>query len=118
MADVEKSTEISACESVNDELSETLCNAEADSDGGWHGWLSVFGAFLALYCTFGQLNAFGTFQTWYGDHQLRHLAPSTISWIGSLQLWVFFFSVRKSLLDHAFKELTLQPIGRYHWSNI
>ncbi|KAF9810515.1 hypothetical protein IEO21_06876 [Rhodonia placenta] len=92
MADVEKSTEISACESVNDELSETLCNAEADSDGGWHGWLSVFGAFLALYCTFGQLNAFGTFQTWYGDHQLRHLAPSTISWIGSLQLWVFFFS--------------------------
>ncbi|TFK68820.1 MFS general substrate transporter [Pluteus cervinus] len=54
--------------------------------------LTVFGAFLALFCTFGQFNAFGTFQTWYAAHQLHHLSPSTIAWIGSLQLWVFFFS--------------------------
>ena len=63
-------------------------------DGGARGWLTVFGAFLALFCTFGQLNSFGTFQTWYAEHQLHHLPPSTISWIGSLQLWVFFFAVR------------------------
>ena len=62
-------------------------------DGGRDGWLTVFGAFLALFCTFGQLNAFGTFQTWYAEHQLHDLSPSTISWIGSLQLWIFFFSV-------------------------
>ncbi|EPS95561.1 hypothetical protein FOMPIDRAFT_61017 [Fomitopsis schrenkii] len=61
-------------------------------DGGCKEWLTVFGAFLALFCSFGQLNAFGTFQTWYADHQLSHLSPSTISWIGSLQLFVFFFS--------------------------
>ncbi len=66
---------------------------EAFPDGGWAAWLTVFGAFLALVCTFGQLNSFGTFQTWYSEHQLSHLPPSTISWIGSLQLWVFFFSV-------------------------
>ncbi|THG97867.1 hypothetical protein EW026_g4221 [Hermanssonia centrifuga] len=65
---------------------------EAFPDGGWSAWLTVFGAFLALVCTFGQLNSFGTFQTWYSEHQLSHLPPSTISWIGSLQLWVFFFS--------------------------
>ncbi|KAI0076206.1 MFS general substrate transporter [Panus rudis PR-1116 ss-1] len=60
-------------------------------DGGWRAWLTVIGAFLALFCTFGQLTSFGTFQTWYAEHQLRDMSPSTISWIGSLQLWVFFF---------------------------
>ncbi|KAH9919157.1 MFS general substrate transporter [Epithele typhae] len=61
-------------------------------DGGLHAWLTVLGAFLALFCSFGQLNSFGTFQAVYEDHQLQHLPASTISWIGSLQLWVFFFS--------------------------
>ncbi|KAH8082425.1 MFS general substrate transporter [Cristinia sonorae] len=61
-------------------------------DGGRKAWLTVLGAFLALLCTFGQLTSFGTFQSWYADHQLLHLPPSTISWIGSLQFWVFFFS--------------------------
>ncbi|KAF7366177.1 MFS general substrate transporter [Mycena venus] len=61
-------------------------------EGCAKGYLTVFGAFMALFCTFGQMNAFGTFQTWYAEHQLSHLEPSTIAWIGSLQLWVFFFS--------------------------
>ncbi|KAI9061796.1 MFS general substrate transporter [Trametes sanguinea] len=61
-------------------------------DGGVAAWLTVFGAFLALFCSFGQMNAFGTFQSWYTTHQLRDLHPSTIAWIGSVQLWVFFFS--------------------------
>ncbi|KAJ7130716.1 major facilitator superfamily domain-containing protein [Mycena filopes] len=47
---------------------------------------------MALFCTFGQMNSFGEFETWYAEHQLSHLEPSTIAWIGSLQLWVFFFS--------------------------
>ncbi|CDO68086.1 hypothetical protein BN946_scf184788.g17 [Trametes cinnabarina] len=61
-------------------------------DGGLAACLTVFGAFLALFCSFGQMNAFGTFQSWYTMHQLRDLQPSTIAWIGSVQLWVFFFS--------------------------
>ncbi|KAJ7162664.1 MFS general substrate transporter [Mycena crocata] len=61
-------------------------------EGTTQGYLAVFGAFMALFCTFGQMNAFGTFQTWYAEHQLSALPPSTIAWIGSLQLWVFFFS--------------------------
>ncbi|KAJ7807453.1 MFS general substrate transporter [Mycena leptocephala] len=61
-------------------------------EGTTKGYLAVFGAFMALFCTFGQMNAFGTFQAWYAEHQLNHLEPSTIAWIGSLQLWVFFFS--------------------------
>ncbi|KAJ6475589.1 MFS general substrate transporter [Mycena sanguinolenta] len=61
-------------------------------EGYTRKYLTVFGAFMALFCTFGQMNAFGTFQAWYAEHQLSHLEPSTIAWIGSLQLWVFFFS--------------------------
>ncbi|KAH9480098.1 MFS transporter asaE [Psilocybe cubensis] len=64
----------------------------AYTEGGLKANITVLGAFLALLCTFGQMNAFGTFQAWYAAHQLQHLPASTISWIGSLQLWVFFFS--------------------------
>ena len=63
-------------------------------EGGLKAYLTVLGAFVALACTFGQLTTFGTFQAWYASHQLRHMPASTISWIGSLQLWIFFFSVR------------------------
>jgi len=63
-------------------------------EGGLKAHLTVLGAFIALACTFGQLSAFGTFQAWYASHQLRHMPASTISWIGSLQLWIFFFTVR------------------------
>ena len=66
------------------------------SDGGLSAWLTVFGAFLALFCSFGQMNAFGTFQSWYTTHQLCDLHPSTVAWIGSVQLWVFFFSVSET----------------------
>ncbi|KAF7298581.1 Monocarboxylate permease-like protein [Mycena indigotica] len=59
-------------------------------------YLAVFGAFFALFGTFGQMNAFGTFQAWYAQHQLSHLDASTIAWIGSLQLWMFFFSLTRS----------------------
>ncbi|KAF7298579.1 Monocarboxylate permease-like protein [Mycena indigotica] len=61
-------------------------------EGCTSSYLAVFGAFFALFGTFGQMNAFGTFQAWYAQHQLSHLDASTIAWIGSLQLWVFFFS--------------------------
>jgi len=69
------------------------CTTTAYPDGSLRANLTVLGAFIALFCTFGQMNAFGTFQAWYTEHQLAGLPASTISWIGSLQLWIFFFSV-------------------------
>ncbi|KAI0642839.1 MFS general substrate transporter [Trametes meyenii] len=60
-------------------------------DGGLKAWLTVFGAVLALFCC-GQLTAFGVFETWYAQNQLNSLPASTIAWIGSLQLWVLYFS--------------------------
>lgn len=63
----------------------------------WRRWLVVLGAFLALFCTFGHLSSFGTYLSWYRHNQLSSYSPSTIAWIGSLQLWVFFFSVSPSV---------------------
>jgi hypothetical protein len=63
-------------------------------EGGLVGWTTVFGAFLGLFATFGQLNSFGSYQAYYSAHQLATYSASEISWIGSLQLWTFFFSVR------------------------
>ncbi|KAI0655464.1 MFS general substrate transporter [Cubamyces menziesii] len=60
-------------------------------DGGLKAWLTVFGAVLALFCC-GQLTAFGAFETWYAQNQLRDLPVSAIAWIGSLQLWLLYFS--------------------------
>ena len=62
-------------------------------DGGLKAWLAVAGCSASLFCAFGQLSAFGTFQTYYADHQLQGLPTSAISWIGSIQFWTFFFSV-------------------------
>ena len=75
------------------------------SEGSLKAYLTVLGAFMSLACTFGQMSAFGTYQDWYASHQLQHLSASTISWIGSLQFWIFFFSVRfinRSLFHKSF----------------
>lgn len=69
----------------------------------WRRWLVVLGAFLALFCTFGQLSSFGTYLSWYSHNQLSSHSPSTISWIGSLQLWVFFFSVSALIIPDTTK---------------
>ncbi|KAI0738843.1 MFS general substrate transporter [Daedaleopsis nitida] len=60
-------------------------------DRGTKAWLTVFGGVVILFCT-GQVTAFGAFETWYSEHQLHDVPLSTISWIGSLQLWMLYFS--------------------------
>ncbi|KAJ9602160.1 hypothetical protein H2200_013280 [Cladophialophora chaetospira] len=58
-------------------------------DGGFKAWSQVAAGFIACFSTWGFINSWGTFQTYYttvlGESQ------STISWVGSIQLWVVFF---------------------------
>ncbi|KAF2166993.1 hypothetical protein M409DRAFT_66108 [Zasmidium cellare ATCC 36951] len=53
---------------------------------GVQGWICVGGGFLALFCSFGFLNAMGVFQTYYQENTLHEYAPSDIAWIFSFQL--------------------------------
>lgn len=62
----------------------------APPDGGLRAWLNVVGGFLVLFATFGYTNAFGVYQAYYKQTIFRQYSNSSISWIGSVQLCLFF----------------------------
>ncbi|KAF9242043.1 MFS general substrate transporter [Melanogaster broomeanus] len=57
-------------------------------DGGFKAW-SVLLAWVVL-CSFGYVNAWGVFQTYYEEVLLPHNTPSEIAWIGSVQYALVF----------------------------
>ena len=59
-------------------------------DGGFEAWLVVLGAFVALFCSFGYLNAFGVYEAYYQEFILPDKSASAISWIGSIQVCLLF----------------------------
>ncbi|KAI1632183.1 major facilitator superfamily domain-containing protein [Biscogniauxia mediterranea] len=78
-----------------------LGHALSSQDGGWEAWLVLFGAFVVTIATFGLINSFGVFQTYYETELLSDHSSSAISWIGSLQgaLLTMFNSVSRPLYD-------------------
>ncbi|ETS75007.1 hypothetical protein PFICI_13491 [Pestalotiopsis fici W106-1] len=54
-------------------------------DGGREAWLVVAGSMVALFHTWGIVNSFGVFQTYYETELLTTSSSSAISWIGSIQ---------------------------------
>ncbi|KAL6896106.1 major facilitator superfamily domain-containing protein [Trichoderma longibrachiatum] len=63
--------------------------AGAVPDGGLRAWLVVLGGFLDFAIAFGLVNSFGTFQARY-ESEWPWLSTSTITWIGSIQLFILF----------------------------
>ncbi|KAI0759284.1 MFS general substrate transporter [Trametes elegans] len=59
-------------------------------DGGLTAWLTIAGAWMVQFSTFGYLNAFGVYQDFYTRAFLSHVSPSNISWIGSVQLFLMY----------------------------
>lgn len=53
-------------------------------DGGLTAWLQVLAGYFLFFNTWGLINAFGVFQTYYSTELLPHEADSTIAWIGTL----------------------------------
>lgn len=58
---------------------------ESIPDGGVVAWLQVLGTFLMFFNTWGVVNAFGVYQTFYENDLLAAEGASRISWIGSIQ---------------------------------
>ncbi|KAK4235358.1 hypothetical protein C8A03DRAFT_36790 [Achaetomium macrosporum] len=58
-------------------------------DGGMQAWIAVACTHLVVMNTWGFITSFGLFQTHYTTALGR--APSDISWIGSLQIFLLFF---------------------------
>ncbi|CEJ94781.1 hypothetical protein VHEMI10293 [[Torrubiella] hemipterigena] len=57
-------------------------------NGGTMAWLHVLGAFMLYFNTWGILNTFGVFQTFYESGTLFVQSSSNISWIGSIQAFL------------------------------
>ncbi|KAI5460839.1 major facilitator superfamily domain-containing protein [Mariannaea sp. PMI_226] len=82
-------------------------NLPPPPDGGLTAWTQVAMGWIVLFTTWGYVNSFGAFQTYYTETLPQ--PASTISWIGSIQTWLTFaigaFSGR--LLDGGFFRHTL-----------
>jgi MFS family permease len=61
-------------------------------DGGLQAWLQVVGSTVVLINTWGIINSFGVFQQFYERDILQDRSPSDISWIGSVQAALLFFT--------------------------
>lgn len=59
--------------------------ADRIPDGGLAAWLQVAGSWVVLVATWGLVNSFGVYQTYYETTLLPTSSSAAISWIGSLQ---------------------------------
>ncbi|KAF8146854.1 MFS general substrate transporter [Mycena galopus ATCC 62051] len=64
--------------------------SEEYPDGGARAWLVVFGGACTTFSTFGYVNAWGIFQSYYTETLLKDSSPSNIAWIGSIQYSLIF----------------------------
>lgn len=80
------------------DLSETTSTPELPErdtneppDGGIRAWLVVAGAFFVWFNSWGAINAFGSFQTFYQLELLSSYSPSGIAFIGAIQNFLVLF---------------------------
>jgi len=66
----------------------SINNIKSVPNGGVKAWLQVLGSFFLFFNTWGIINAFGTYQTYYEGGILSSSTPSDISWIGSMQAFL------------------------------
>ncbi|KAF9053323.1 major facilitator superfamily domain-containing protein [Panaeolus papilionaceus] len=59
-------------------------------DGGLRAWLVVCGSMCCTFSTFGFVNAWGVFQSYYETSLLQDSSPSNLAWIGSIQYALVF----------------------------
>ncbi|KAJ5719062.1 hypothetical protein N7493_007517 [Penicillium malachiteum] len=75
-------------ENVNSSGTETPVEKPQDEltfDQGLTGWLQVLGSFFLFFNSWGVINTWGAYQTYYESNLLSGTSSSTIAWIGSLQ---------------------------------
>jgi MFS family permease len=61
-------------------------------NGGLLAWLQVVGAFFLFMNSWGLINTFGVYQTYYKADLLQNHSNSNISWIGSIRAFILLGS--------------------------
>ncbi|KAI0056547.1 MFS general substrate transporter [Artomyces pyxidatus] len=111
MSDVEK--QVNEKESSQHQIiTEVPIDPYAPPDGGLQAWLTVLGATLVGFSTFGVVNAFGAFSDFYKRDYLSNYDPTLISMIGAIQVFVlYFFGAFSGSLFDAFGPTYMIPIS-------
>ncbi|KIW08340.1 uncharacterized protein PV09_01258 [Verruconis gallopava] len=63
-------------------------NLASIPNGGFRAWMQVMGSFFIFYNSWGIINTYGVYQTYYQLDILKRESPSAISWIGSIQAFL------------------------------
>ncbi|KAI0664176.1 MFS general substrate transporter [Cubamyces menziesii] len=83
-------------------------------DGGREAWIVVLGTTMALFASAGMINAYGTFQDYYESTLLPSSSSSSISLIGSLQVFfLYFVGTLTGRVFDAYGTKYLIPIGSF-----
>ncbi|KAE8163996.1 major facilitator superfamily domain-containing protein [Aspergillus tamarii] len=83
-------------------------------DGGIRAWLTVLGGFLAFVATLGFLTGGSVFQSYYASTAFPNENPSTISWIGSVQVWgCYFFGLWSGRLSDRYGPTLPLSVGTF-----
>ncbi|KAI1270084.1 major facilitator superfamily domain-containing protein [Xylariaceae sp. FL1019] len=75
----------------NNDVSETPASDSSPPPEGLSAWIQVLAAFILNLNTWGLLNTFGVFQTYYQLHFLSSYSSWSIAWIGSTQSFLLLF---------------------------
>ena len=67
------------------ENAELIDDDDPVPDGGLTAWLQVLGSWVIAVDTWGIVNSYGVFQTYYQRELLTSRSASDLSWVGSLQ---------------------------------
>lgn len=70
------------------DLSRVYESVQSSPDGGISAWLRVLGCFLIFNNTYGLAATYGAYQAYYQSHGLTAHSPSSISWIGTTQIFM------------------------------
>ncbi|KAJ7629065.1 major facilitator superfamily domain-containing protein [Roridomyces roridus] len=70
-------------------------------DGGLDAWLTILGASLVVFSTFGTVNGYGAFSDYYNTVYLTKYSATLISMIGAIQIFILytFGSLSGALFD-------------------
>ncbi|KAJ3530033.1 hypothetical protein NM208_g6113 [Fusarium decemcellulare] len=69
---------------------EPVASTSTTPDGGSVAWMAVLACFLTIMNTWGIIISFGAFQTYYVSN--LHRSRSDISWVGSIAVFLLFFT--------------------------
>lgn len=86
-----------------------VCLVAEREQSGVKAWLKVLGCFIIFINTYGMASSFGVYQAYYESTALPHHSPSTISWIGTAQVFFLGFTgiVAGPLYDRGYVQSVL-----------